>query len=337
MRYLTLILAFVATLVGAQECPNWFCGDLEVGIQALYWKPIQCPFHYASEVTMFEATGPAHSEKTVHESKAQYDWGYRFYADYDLGCWFVGLSYQWYRSSTRSHVEPERPTNPFAPTNLPLAATGAGGVTGWTFINPTLRIEYENVNFRYGQSLKRVCGFDFYTFANVRWVDIERVDNIKAVAAAGTWDVERRAEARGVALGAGLGGRFAICDCVTVYGEFNPMALIGSLKTPVQMTDLSSTSGNIHLKNVSPSPTCVNPALDFKIAINYVYCCSCLNLEFELGYELDYYWNVTALPPEEFYRTATMDSAADLLDINSTRHCGNIGFAGPYFGVGLQF
>ena len=332
----------------ADECCqpdcNWRCGDFAVGVDGLYWKAMQCPFHYASEITMFESSGtPARSAKNTYEIKADYDWGFRLHADYGINCSLFGISYLYYRTSERASREPERsggtPPNRLVPTNLPL-----NGTTVFDIVKGTMRLEYQNADFRYGQFLHRSCDCNVYAFGNVRWVDLQREDTIEALEGTNQWRFEREAEFKGVALGVGLGGRFHICNGFYAYGEINTMGVIGNTKTPKYvMFDGSALNGDgAELTTNFSSPTCVIPALDFRLALNYTFCCDCVDAIIEVGYEVNHYWNALAFPNDAIYRNVNIadiatDGDAQLLDLNDTRGCHDIGFAGPYFGVTIQF
>ena len=346
LKRVILTLALATTLFANEDpCCNWWCGDLGLGLDYLYWKPMHCPFHYASEITMFEATGsPARDEKRVYEVKADYDSGFRVHADYELCCSFLNVSYLFYRSSERRHREPERggtaSPNVFVPTNIPLGSAGGANPLSFAFVEGSMRFTYQNVDVRYGQFLHRMCGCNIYTFGNLRYVDLERKDAVNGVdidTENPNWRFERKSEFQGLGFGVGLGGNFHICNGFIATGELNTMGIIGNLKTPTDVVNEAATPAELRTKY--PSPTCIIPALDFRLALNYQLCCPCVIIDLEVGYEVNYYWGPLAFADDRAYPTVdiTTASGAEILEINDTRVCHDIGFAGPYFGITLIF
>ncbi len=301
--------------------PCWdpcdWCGDFEVGAHALYFKPMHCAYAYA------QTTNPAAPPNTVKifDIKADYDWGFRVFVGYISDCTFVDVSYLWLETGDSQELDT---------AGLPgIAPIGVTAGTTIPRVRAFLGFDYQNVDIRIGQFLHRRCGCDFNVFANIRWVDIERRNQVIAtsfpggVPGATSW--RQKAEFDGAGLGVGSAGEFCVWRDVNFFGSFNFMGIIGDRKTPrsVVVTDAGAVSTISWRSN-----TCVIPAFDFRLGLNYTWNCACTVVTLELGYEGNFYWNALE------YQTGVQNAAATT---NPTRECHDIGFAGPFFGGRVMF
>lgn len=306
---------------------NWWCGDFQFGIDALLWKPQHCTFQFAVETSATTIPSDALETRTVHAIKGDFDWGVRIHAAYARRCSFVGLSYLYIDDNRSSEVRPMVSGNTLAPVNLTEFISDATNVRG------RLKQEYQNVDARFGQFITRQCGCEVYTWVNFRYVDLERNENTFATlvdTVPQCAEYEQKSKFDGAGLGVGIGGNFHICNGFYFWGELNPVAIIGDRRTPTafQRHDLGTGTPQVVTREFDfPRATCIVPGLDFRFAINYAVCCDCVTAVLELGYETNYYWGALE------YNVGTTDAN----DVPETRTCQDFGFAGPYFGVTLQF
>lgn len=278
-------------------------GDLSVGVQALYWKPSHCAYEYART-----AAGQGNpSIISVSDIKADYDWGFRALAGYECGCFYSQVSYQWLQTDDQ-------------------AVANQSEAIGLSRANDQVRArlfyEYQNVDLRAGQYLHHSGGCHFGVFGNVRWVDLKRNNRVDGFTANGSSSWTQKARFNGAGLGVGTSGNFCLWEGLNGFGEFNLMGIIGDRKTPTSQT-IPDTGPIVNIR--FRSNTCVIPAMDFRVGLDYKFCTCGTTIALEVGYEMNYYWN--ALEYESPTGVTT----------TGVRECFDVGFAGPYLGGRITF
>ena len=325
-KFLTYALLLSALPVVAQSRPRpspsaeprleWLdlSGDWEIGIHALYYSPFACEFDYA--------TSSATEGGPVATVRCQLDWGFRVYARTLVECNLASISYQWFGNKEKRRVEGlETVRNLFGiPAERAIA---------------TVRIEYQNADFRFGQFLHRTPRCDFYLFGNARWIDLLLSHNTRAITATPLgFSANEKARLEGGAIGMGGGAEFAIGCNFGLFGDLNLLGVIAKRSTwRVYGPNSAVTTVNNDTEVRYDSEICMNPEVDAKIGINYTYDCDCISFVGELGYEIDYFWNPFAFPRGSIAGgTGNPDRF-----VNRFRTCEDAGFSGLFFGAHIFF
>ena len=312
----------VAQQRGACSDPSWgLCGEWEVGARALYFTPITCPFSYASVQTF--VFGP----DTISTGQAQVipcrpEWGFRVFGNYLHDCFFAKVSYQWFEvTTTRSIVAP-------SVRIAGSAGSAAGKATGQE------AMEYQNVDVRVGRYLLRGCRSSLYLYGNGRWVDLSHRRSARNtfINTNGEFvEVQEKSQLEGGALGIGFGGEVDIWCNFGAFIDGNLLGVIGrrSIKD-VRFRGQTPTILQIR-RQFYPSETCVIPEVDFRIGLNYTYTCGCWALVGEVGYEVDHFWDASAMPE------LTSSGVPQSLTGEFMPACQDLGFSGLFFGARLVF
>lgn len=308
MKLMAVVGVLSASQLVAMDCCNWdWCdcpGDFYGFAEALYWKPTHCPVPYAQSVV--SSNGLQVNKDFL--IKNDYEWGVRVGIGYINECFFAELNYLWIR-----------PTDCAKTTATELQGGSSNSITQ---ADSRLKTQYQNVDLRVGQYLMRTCGCDFYVYGNARWIDLKFTSKTKGIpAGTGTFSAARhdlRARTDGGGLGVGLGGNFDICSGFGINGRFGFMGIIAD--TQLLEHRVVQTDGDIILGK-SPTRTCILPALEFRLGVNYTYECGCWSFTGEIGYEFDYYLGAMRF-------STTNDAEVS---------CQDIGFGGPYFRLQIGF
>ncbi len=301
----------------AEPCMEWLdlCGDWEFGIHALYYSPIACEFDYATTTQ----SGQGDPVATIN---CQFGWGVRVFAHYLSDCKFANASYQWFGNTEKRSID------------------GLGTVRNLSGIlavraQATVRTEYQNADFRFGQYLYRASGCNLYVFGNARWIDLLRSRYTRAITAAPlVFNANDKSTLEGGAIGIGGGAEFNLWCNVGLFGDLNVLGVIAQRSTRKVFAPTDGTTNLSNRTQVSyASDTCINPEIDFKIGVNYTYTCDCISLVGELGYEVDYFWNAFAFPKGSI--AGGQGNPARFT--NRFRSCQDVGFSGLFFGGRILF
>jgi Legionella pneumophila major outer membrane protein precursor len=310
MRLWTILGLF--TLCGSVSA--FFCdGCWDVGVDALYLKPVHCPITYAQ--------GEHENGVEVlrdYLAKADYDWGFRIKADYS-SCDFSGtLAYSYLDTSDDASV------NRISGDGLEIL----GQDSSLDFAKSALGFRWQQVDLKGYHLIHNNCGCRCSLTGLIRWADVKMKhfawgvddpegDNIRR-------SINQSSCFDGVGLGAGVTGDYCLPCNLRVGGHLDIAALIGDRK----VGKLSNINYNDEDKAVrlADSSTAVVPNIEFAVYLNYTRQVCCRLWTLELGYELHYFF--------EALRFATAhDSGDDVPVIN----CHDAGFAGPYLGLSLSF
>jgi Legionella pneumophila major outer membrane protein precursor len=287
--------------------PDW--GQMEFGVEALYWKPDNGGFDYlltpADEGRLLNAS--------VHTLRPDYDWGVRGTGRYfsPSGCTALEFSGLWIRS-TDSVNKPR--TNGFIAFSRDESDSGAAA---------RLRIEYWNLDLRLTQFLVRDPRYNIYALGGARFASHSFKE-----ASAGLFDpqtnglvpvggaIESRFDGAGPEVG--IGGDVCIWQGFSLISHSSIYAIVGERRTrgatirPEQALKFDRA-------------TVISPCLNIRVAIRYCLSWSCFQLSGEMGYELDHYWNALNVVP-------SLNGAN-----NQQRLERDIGWAGPYAGLMVGF
>ncbi len=314
-RLIAALILLTASYVSADSCdPCWStcgpCGDFDIGAQYLYWKPAICDYKIA------EKSFDNNNRTEIVGIKPDYDSGVRAWLGYYRDCSFAQVSYLWLETHDTFTIELDGATSMTIPG------------TGFLFnrVRPTLKLQYQNADVKVGQYLHRGRACTFGVYGNFRWVDIERRLHVRGFSANSQARLEQKSQFDGGGLGVGMTGDFCIWNGFSGFGEFGAMAVLGERRFPTWQTARSGLPTSIVRTS---EVTCVIPAVDFRVGINYAWDCLCTTVLFELGYELDYYW--AAL------KYADLPAAAETIVTGGPIRCRDVGFAGPFLGVHALF
>ena len=313
----TLALLLTPQAISAQQCcpppdpcMDWcnFCGDWEFGAHALVFNPTVCEFDFAT-------TQNANNRDAVSTVKCQLDWGFRVFGAYLSRCSFIGVSYQWYESKVADSL-----------TGTQLVSRQNDTVNR---VKANLRLEYQNVDVRWGKFLHRTCGCAFYLYGNARWVDLKYRRTVQGATTAGfVRTFTQRSKLQGGAVGVGAGADFDLWCDIGIFGDLNLLGVIAERSTRDTQTLIASagaTPATVQFRY--GSDTCINPELDFRLGLNYTYTCGCWTFVGEVGYELDYFWEAFAFS----------NFNAQTGPFSTFRTCEDVGFSGLFFGGRVLF
>lgn len=312
-----MLLAVAQPVAAGMDCCDP-CGDWEIGAHALYQMPTNCRFTYAvSNAPSGEEIDTLHG--VSHDLPYGADWGYRIFGRYLKNCSFLGVSYQWIESSATDSVIGD---------NVFVWGLGRNRDT-LSEASAHHRFKYQNVDVRWGHYLHQSCAGSFYYFGNVRWIGYSRSRKLQLVnLLTGERGFSReRGKIEGGAIGVGVGAERDLWCNIGIFGESNLLGVIANQSLGVMVKSRDSTFSSFLSY---PSNLYISPEAALRIGLDYEWACDCLHFVFEVGYEIDYFWNALATP--------------ELLNVNVVgfgsffgTHCLNIGFSGLFFGGKFLF
>ncbi len=308
MRFLFSLAAFVVLpyALFAAVCD----GDYSFSADALYFKPMHCPYQYATTIAQGTTT-----PTTPHSVKADYAWGVRVKGNYLNKCLFASLGYLWYQSKDAGSLD----------TQDNIVITVPGFLDNPNRVIARLRFEYQNVDLRVGQYLHKDCTYNYYVFANGRWVDIKERHRMNAIAVPNPFRggfFRQKSEFNGGGFGVGTGGEFQLWGCLDFAGEFNVMGLMGRQKTPESNFIRIETGGTTQFLINFESHCCVIPAAELRLAASYPWECRCLSVVATIGWEAAYYWRALSIAPDTD---------------KGRRVCRDVGFSGPFARLAVRY
>ncbi|MBS0622532.1 MAG: hypothetical protein JSR80_06205 [Verrucomicrobia bacterium] len=314
-------------------------GDFEIGAHALLFQPSTCRYDFAQRA-IDTLIGPGTTQTipgAIGTIDPDLDWGFRVWGDYIQDCMFVGVGYEWFQANDSARLD-----GPAGSIILRDNVTGLDSATG------NVKWRYQNVDVRVG-GIKSSCNGEMYGFINGRWIDLEHKRHARGVGFTTqtntttlvTQHGREKAQFQGGALGIGVGGRRNLLCDFGVIGELNILGVIGKRQTTATFENISAVTttatGVIATTDTVYAPgyksvTNVTPELDFRVGLDYTWCCDCWTIIGEVGYELDYFWNVfdfpQALNPGLTNRTSGSSWRND---------CDDVGFSGLFFGLRALF
>jgi len=349
----TLLLLGASPQVSADNCCNttccdnsscWnpcdCCGDFEIGAHALLFQPSSCRYDFAERAGAAPLTpGTAVSHGTIGTIDPGLHWGFRVWGDYIQDCMFVGVGYQWLEAKNSGRLAGD---DLITLRDNPVGAVGAVSVLPADSASGRLFWRYQNVDVRIG-GIKSSCNGEMYGFINARWIDLEHKRRLSSFGTTGTATVVEttqtgndKAQFQGGALGLGFGGRRNLMCNFGVIGELNLLGVIGKRQTSADFTvdSKSTTAGVTTVTHVAYVPgyksvTSVTPEIDFRVGLDYTWCCDCWTIIGEIGYEMDYFWDVFEVASE---------LNPGLIRGNSWKTtCDDVGFSGLFFGLRALF
>ncbi len=296
-----------------------------------------CPYTYAAE-NVAVSTQPQPGENTypIHMVGSDYEWGYRVFGELSIDRFFIGLSYAQLNAKNVA-------------STIGFNLVFPGGNSNLNFLSKVIAhtsIDYQNFDVKIGVDFRRTCQSRLYAYGNVRWVDLSYSRGAQQYSSVATaigfisQKVAERSKFEGTAIGLGLGGQREVWCGLGLFGDANILGIIGERRVmPARYERYGDWGGNPGFLNrtmIYPSQSCVIPELDFRIGVDYRYTCGCFTLIGEVGYEVDYFWNVFAFPAL---------NGGDYFQNQPTAHnnggfvlkCENAGFSGLFFGGRLVY
>jgi hypothetical protein len=301
---LTLVGAASLAATGAQASD---CGCWELGAEALYWKTCSPAFTYA--------TIRSETEGRLENVKPGSEWGFRLFGTYHDDCRFITLDWTYFKPSDASFIGPNSfyQISPVA-VNLPEAV--------WNDSIGRIRLHYTKVNLRIGYHLHQSCCLDFYSYIGGRYVDIKQKKGSESNRfPSGTYNILERTDFDGLGLEAGVGADYAIACGFNLATHFGPVVLLGHQRLRYEVE--SDFAQNTILRY--PTYTHCVPGAEFRIGLNYAYDCRCGSIIGEIGYHVDYYFDILA--------SQNISASGG----SGFSRCVNVGFAGPYASLSVCF
>jgi len=315
------LLLITAALPGAAGADSWcwdacrWNGSWEMGAEALYWKNCSCDWEYG---LLRDSEGQT---TAVGLLNPDYDWGFRVLGGYYScdSCNFLTLDWVYWRSTntiTRT-----------APAGQTIVDANLSITTG----KFKIRSHYNRVNLRGGIYLYRGCDINFYTYAGVRWVDIEEKRQIDGFATQQTGQPvlaasRTKADFWGVGLEVGVGASYYLGCNFYLNGNIGGSTALGERRFLSRLTD-QATIHNSETINY-PTRTIVVPGVDLRLGVSYKYDCSCFSITGEIGYEHTTYFNAMI-----FRQAGNVGSITPLPEFV----CSNWGVGGPFASLRVRF
>ena len=293
MRYLLALLT-IPLFAGPILCN----GQFDFSVDVLAWQATHCPVKFGE--LSFDGPPPKRCDLTIHGT---YQAGFRVTGGYKYCDTTASVSYLYFNSNNSKRVGLGQGTT--------LIMIGDPSDTPLSVAKSRLRTNYQTAEFRAGYD----CFSCFYFYGLARYAHIGlEVHNIGTPVDQSDpiyFNLKAKIDAGGV--GAGIGGYAPLCCGLGLNTELGIAALIGSRRLP--QFDHNTT------RVEASGQTSVLPAIDFKLALDYDWCCSFLHLNVAIGYNLHYYHDPLnlAVAPD-----------ADLM-------CTNLGFGGPYAHFGVTY
>ncbi len=298
-------------------------GDWEVGAQALYLTPITCRYTFAMSNPNQFGTANTTTLSNAYGVKCGADWGFRVFGKYIRPCSFLGVSYQWGQWKNANQIDG---TN-IAVLGTPFAANAPVRARGDT------RIEYQNVDVRWGGNLHRTSALNLYVFGNARWVDLSyrRSAQLVNLNNGQYQQLTAKSELHGGAIGIGAGAEFQLGCGFGLFGESNMLGVIADRNLSARAT----AANNAVVVVRYGSETCISPEATFRSGLNYEWTCDCFTLVGEVGYELDYLWDGALFP--QLLQNGFGVLLPGTTAMTYVTACQNVGFSGLFFGAKLLF
>lgn len=296
-------------------CNSAFSAHFHGAIDTLFWKPIQTPIAVGRRTVLIaEDSGPREDLLLKPDSQ----WGVQAELGYLCNNQALDFNYTYFCSCNKEDYD----LDGFPTLRIP----GGETADNLQFISASTTVLYQKGDLRYAQFLDSCCS-QFYIYTNVRWTEIklENLDLGKREQPGpftDSYDQASRFSAGG--LGFGLGGSYELGQGLSVVARGGLMGLIGNLKM-LQTVYISESEEALILK--PQSYTIMTPALDFRLGIgHFLPACLC-TLEAEIGYQMDYYFDVTR---HNMWVGAAEDDTVQLNAFNQ-------GFGGFYFRLAAYF
>ncbi len=320
MKKRLLLLAIFALLsrLGASPLPS-ACGDLQFGLDGLYWQPLHCDFDYAVITFDTFVVSPQIGTGSV---KSHYDWGFRVFADYKCNCSGLRLSYTRFHGGGSDCL-----MRGGRDTNNPMQVVGVAG-TEVAGADALLNFHYQNVDLRMTQNVHMCRKSLIAVFANVRWVDLRQKERVKSLRRTSNDNYqasyfEQVSTFEGGALGVGLKAGYCVFDGVTFNGDINALGAIGRQRIPKNFSLVDNISV---FRRESAHATGLIPAIEARGALRCERPCGCVTFVGEVGYQMVYYWHA--------FRT--MVPILGSTNVGAFE-CFDIGFAGPYLQLQVRY
>ncbi len=288
-------------------------------LEALYWSPVQDPVPVGRR-TVVSPNDPGPREDLLQTAGSQ--WGVQALVGYQWNRQGLDLTYAYFCSVKTVGYEP----NGFPVMVIPGSDTDGGLNDDVQFIHAKTSSLYQKVDLRYASFLGS-CQELYYVYCNARWieVDLKNLDRGKRVDPGPFTDYFHQTSSfQGAGLGFGLGAHFPWRCGLGMGGRAGFMGIMGRQK--IFYDFLSQRSGNLQLDE-KPT-TLFSPAFDFRLALDYRFCLGCLMVQAEVGYQLDYYIDVTR--HNLWVGQSIEDDVVQLANFN-------MGFGGPFLSLSAYF
>lgn len=284
--------------------PKTYCCREEIQLNArlLLWKPLSCSAQYAEALEGVD----------VHVKSVDGDFcpGFRLGGRYQRESAFLAAYWSYYHTRDTDRVV----------NSAPL--TGLNNISGIgananESVEATLKWTYSKIDIHFGTYLHDCCGCQWRAYLVGRYLSIQRKLNLDIV---GPTALERRlATYEGYGLGVAVAGDIAIPCNFSLGGSFTATWLGGDRRSPLVVSELDGEPlTTVHRRTF----TCFIPGIDVEFYLRYNQRCSYATLMWDIGYEVDYYFN-----PLEVTQTTSP----------TERTCANAGFGGPYFSFTVSF
>lgn len=288
-------------------------------IEALYWQPTHSPIVAGRQI------GPDGGGLRPRENlliDGSYDWGFRVQGGYDACSFFVDLSYLHYNSSTKESFQ----AAPGSVIRMPSGST----TDNLRSLQSELDFKYQNVNLCYGYYFIRDCCWEVYTYCNARWLKL----NFSNFDVGARFTIGSRPETflqksnfHGGGLGVGVGAAYSFWKKLALHFSCGSMIILGDHNHDVIRFFESDIANALLTVDEKPRVFAL-PEIEFRLAISYPFCLSRLHFLAEIGYELDYYFNII-----RHNIGIDRDGADDVVQLSYF----GAGFGGPFVRLSVGF
>lgn len=161
---------------------------------------------------------------------------------------------------------------------------------------------YDTAFLRAGRNLYCGCNSRFFAYGGVRWIETELRRNYRIQTTTLPVKYTERTSFDGGGIELGVGGEYGLGCGFNIVAQFGPILLLGNRNDTMALFESSVVAFDTSTKYPGRDFTKCVPGMDVRTGINYAYDwsgCGCsLRLVGELGWEVDYYWNMWGLRSE---------------------------------------
>lgn len=305
---------------------DW-CGWLEIGAEAFYWKP-RAGFEHA----FLRLGGLGTQQQQILNVQGTSNWAVRGFIGFkvaDCGPFIKlsGLFFDSLHNQVRKRkVIPNIPTDDLVIPGLPI---GVVDPLGFQKVIGTLYSSYGNADLRLGGCIYGNCWSRYCVYGNARYINIREIRSVTGITPVGTVEggpkqvIKQTGTFEGVGPGGGITAEWGYCG-FGLATRLGIMAIIGDRKSPWHEIRTGDCLSELQLIKRKRERTCVG-ALDFKIGVTMTVRTNCFQCGAEIGYEVNQYFHALAFR-DMFIRG----------DQNQSRILSSVGFCGPYFRLSVS-
>ncbi|MCH9625178.1 MAG: hypothetical protein S4CHLAM123_03480 [Chlamydiales bacterium] len=290
LKKLAILSVLCTLLLSGKGIGNDYCGSCcqdscwsgwSIYGDWLYWRVRNCGLDYALPGPVNQSSASLNAGK-VFAVEPSYDSGFRIGIAKECDCFYFDAFYTHYKNEESDKIA----------TNNGLSATRVVGLTDAVIPAATAKyeIDYNVVDIVGGYSSNPCYCFQTMFFGGFKYARIDQTYTALYFDPATPEDqpilVNQTNDMNAYGVDIGLGGEYAICNCLSAYGRLSYDILLGNFTRKMEQNASTAFAGDfVDLRDECwRALSVVNLAIG--ISSDYQFCCSCLDsLTLALGYE----------------------------------------------------